>query len=126
MDALRTGAAWLANQLQAVASTNVIYRRGSVSHTVAATVGQSVFESADQSGVVEQWQSRDFIIAADDFPYAEPMRGDRVIEMVNGTATIFEVAAPRGIPLYRAGDAYHATIRVHGKRVGIDATITAI
>jgi hypothetical protein len=126
MDALRAGAAWLATQLKSSAATNVIYRRGQAWQVIAATIGQTTFESADQNGVVEQWQSRDFIIAAADFPHAEPLRGDRIVEMVNGAAVVFEAAAPRGVPLFRYGDAWHSTIRVHAKRVGVDATVTSI
>lgn len=126
MDALRSGAAWLADQLKASAAVNVIYRRGAAWHTVKATLAQSLFESADTSGVVEQWQSRDFIFKTTDFPYAEPQRGDKVLEMLNGTATVFEVAAPRGVPLFRHGDAYQATIRVHTKRTGTDPAVSTI
>lgn len=126
MDALRTGAAWLADQLNASAAVNVIYRRGATSHTVKATLAQTLFESADTGGVVEQWQSRDFIFRTGDFPYAEPQRGDKVLEMLGSVATVFEVSAPRGVPLFRHGDAFHKTIRVHAKRVGIDATVSAI
>jgi hypothetical protein len=126
MDQLRTGAAWLAGQLRASASSRVIYRRGTASATVLATAGQSMFESTDSNGVLEQWQSRDFIFSAGDFPYAEPLRGDKILEMIGGVANVFEVSSPRGVPLYRYGDAFRSTIRVHATRVGIDATVTAI
>lgn len=123
MDAIRSGAAWLANQLHASASVNVVYRRGSVSHTIKATLAQTLFESAETGGVVEQWQSRDFIFRTADFPYAEPQRGDKVLEMLGNVQTVFELAAPRGLPLFRYGDAFHETIRVHSKRVGPAAAL---
>ena len=35
-------------------------------------------------------------------------------------ATIYEVAAPRGVPLFHYGDAFQTCVRVHAKRVDAD------
>lgn len=118
-DVIRSGAAWLADQLKANAGATVEYRRGAASANVTAVVGRSVFESQDQSGVTESWESRDYIIKTADFPHAEPMRGDRIVETLGEQAIAFEVVSPRGVPLFHHGDPFHSTIRVHTKRVGV-------
>ncbi len=117
-DAIRTGAAWLADQLKASAGAAVEYKRGNSAATVVAVVGKSVFESQDQSGVSETWESRDYIFKTTDFPHGEPARGDRITETLGGIANVFEVVAPRGVPLFHHGDPFHTTIRVHTKRIG--------
>lgn len=118
-DVIRSGAAWLADQLKASAGATVEYRRGNATATATAVVGRSVFESQDQSGVSETWESRDYIFKAADFPHSEPMRGDKIVETLGGLSIAFEVVSPRGVPLFHNGDPFHQTIRVHTKRVGI-------
>lgn len=117
-DAIRSGVAWLATQLQAHAGSEVEYRRGNATETVTAVVGRSVFESQDSSGVTEAWEARDYIVKTTEFPHSEPIRGDRIVETVGGVETVFEVVAPRGVPLFHYGDSFHQTIRVHTKRIG--------
>lgn len=118
-DLIRSGAAWLADQLKSNAGASVEYRRGNATATVTAVVGRSVFESQDQSGVSETWESRDYIIKAIDFPHSEPLRGDRIVETLDGVSVVFEVVSPRGVPLFHHGDPFHQTIRVHTSRVGV-------
>jgi hypothetical protein len=118
-DVIRSGAAWLADQLAASAGATVEYRRGANVATITAVVGRSVFESQDQSGVSESWESRDYIIKTADFPHSEPLRGDRIVETLGSDSIVFEVVSPRGVPLFHHGDPFHSTIRVHTKRVGV-------
>lgn len=117
---LADGANWLTDQLQASAATTVAYVRGENTATVPATVGSSTFESQAASGVIEQWESRDFIIKTDELPYGEPRRGDKIYETLNGVANVYEVASPRGVPLFRFGDAFQTCVRVHTKRADVD------
>lgn len=119
-DMLAAGAAWLSDRLRASAAATVAYVRGVNTATVLATIGQSRFESQDGNGVIEQWESRDFIIKTEELPYGEPQRGDRIYEQLGGVATIYEVAAPRGVPLFHYGDAFQTCVRVHAKRVDAD------
>ena len=63
-DLLAAGAAWMAGQLEAAAGRTVTYKRGQNQAHLTATVGQSTFESADAHGVLERWESRDFIVRA--------------------------------------------------------------
>lgn len=121
-DLLRTGAAWLADQLKAAAGTNCAYKRGANTAQFTATVGKSMFESADQNGVVEQWESRDYLVKTDELPYGEPHRGDIIVEELDGVSTFFEVSAPRGVPVFHFGDAFQRICRIHTKKIDRDVT----
>jgi hypothetical protein len=112
-DLLASGAAWLAGQLASGASKSVRYYRGLNYGIVNATIGRSSFESQSDSGIVETWESRDFIIKAGTLPFGEPQRADMIVETIDGIDTTYEVSAPRGIPLFHYGDAFRQTVRVH-------------
>jgi hypothetical protein len=112
-DLLASGAAWLAGQLSAGASRSVRYSRGGDYGTVSATIGTSRFESQGTSGVIEQWESRDFVIKAGTLPFGEPLRHDKIIDTINGVDITYEVTSPRGVPVFHYGDAFRQTVRVH-------------
>ncbi len=121
-DMLSDGAAWLADQFAASASLTVAYKRGANSSQFVATIGKSMFESSGQNGVTEQWESRDYIVKTEDLPYGEPLRGDMIVEDIGGVSVFYEVAAPRGVPLFHYGDAFQHLVRVHTKRADKDQT----
>jgi hypothetical protein len=121
-DMLSAGAAWLADQFAASASLTVAYKRGANSSQFLATIGKSMFESSGQNGVTEQWESRDYIVKTADLPYGEPLRGDMIVEDIGGVSVFYEVAAPRGVPLFHYGDAFQHLVRVHTKRTDKDQT----
>jgi hypothetical protein len=121
-DMLSAGAAWLADQFAASASLTVAYKRGANSSQFVATIGKSMFESSGQNGVTEQWESRDYIVKTADLPYGEPLRGDMIVEDIGGVSVFYEVAAPRGVPLFHYGDAFQHLVRVHTKRTDKDQT----
>jgi hypothetical protein len=121
-DMLSAGAAWLADQFAASASLTVAYKRGANSSQFVATIGKSMFESSGQNGVTEQWESRDYIVKTEDLPYGEPLRGDMIVEDIGGVSVFYEVAAPRGVPLFHYGDAFQHLVRVHTKRADKDQT----
>jgi hypothetical protein len=112
-DLLASGAAWLTEQLKAAAGTTVTYTRSSESADVVATIGRSEFEAASQSGVVERWESRDFLITAADLPFGLPQRGDEIVEARGGEIVTYEVTSPRGVPEWHYGDAFRSIVRVH-------------
>lgn len=116
-DMVREGAAWLASQLSNAAGFTVTLKRGELSATVSATVGRSTFETQTQSGFVESWESRDYIVLASDYPWSEPVRGDTVEETVGGITSIYEVTSPQGTPLFHHSDGFQNSIRIHTKRV---------
>ena len=112
-DLLASGASWLAGQLSASASRSARYYRGADYGVVSATVGTSRFESQGTSGVLEMWESRDFVIKAGTLPFGEPLRHDKIVETVNGVDVTYEVTSPRGVPVFHYGDAFRQTVRVH-------------
>ena len=121
-DLLRSGAAWLAGQLAASAGTVCAYKRGNNSSQFTASIGRSVFESQNSSGVIESWESRDYIVSVSALPYGEPQRGDVIAEELDGVSTFYEVATPRGVPLFHYADAFRSMVRIHTKQVDRDIT----
>ena len=119
-DLLASGASWLADRLAASAGRTVRYVRGQTTVNITATVGQSLFEAAGQNGVMERWESRDFVIKTGSFPLGVPERHDRVIDTQGGADVTYEVAAPRGVPVWRYGDGFRATMRIHAKAIADD------
>jgi hypothetical protein len=115
-DMLAAGAAWLTSQLNAAAGTTVTYRRGSDEAEITATIGRSDFEAQDQNGVIENWEARDYLVPTDQLPFGEPLRGDVIVETSGGVDLDYEVAAPRGVPVFRYGDAFRSIVRIHTKQ----------
>lgn len=124
-DLLASGASWLASQLESAAGRVVAYKRGASQANITATVGSSRFEAAGQSGVIEQWESRDFVVRSQAMPFGEPQRHDRIVDTLNGVAVSYEVAAPRGVPVWHWGDAHRATMRIHTTAVDESQAIAA-
>lgn len=124
-DMLAAGAAWMAGQLKSAAGTTVVYVRGNQSVEVTATIGASAFEAANQSGVVERWESRDYLVATDDLPFGDPAHGDKIVETINGGSVTYEVASPRGVPLWHYGDSFRLIVRVHTKQSETGVTYIA-
>lgn len=112
-DMLASGAAWLADQLSAGAARSVRYQRGADFGSVLAVVGTSRFESQGTSGVIETWESRDFIVKTGSLPFGEPQRHDRIVETLNGIDVTYEVTSPRGVPVFHYADAFRQSVRVH-------------
>jgi hypothetical protein len=116
-DMIRAGAAFLASTLKKSASASVTMTRGTESRSVLAVVGKSTFESVDQNGVTESWESRDFIIHATDLPFGEPQRHDKITETIGNVLRVYQVSAPRGVPLFHYSDAFQSAVRIHTTRV---------
>jgi hypothetical protein len=119
---LDTGAAWLADQRHQHLSKSVTYRRGVSAVTLDATIGRTEFASDAAEPVIENWQSRDYIVRTVDLVLsgaaALPQRGDR-IEEVDGAVTLYyEVMAPGGETPWRYADDFRRELRVHTKYVG--------
>lgn len=119
-DLLASGAAWLAGQLAASAGRQVRYVRGNSSSTITATVGRSMFEAANQAGVLEQWESRDFLVTTTAFPFGLPARHDKIVDTLGGSDVTYEVSSPRGVPVWHYGDGFRATMRIHTKAIDDD------
>lgn len=77
-----------------------------------ASVGRTEYETANEYGAIERWESRDFIVSRADLPRV-PMPGDRIIEEQDSRRAVYEVTAPRGMPVWSPSDSYGVTISIH-------------
>jgi len=89
-----------------------------------ATIGKTVFEQADEYGVIHRTQSRDYLISAADLVLAgvpeQPKAGDRIRETVGEQIFLYEVMAPGSEPPWRYSDPYRKALRIHTKFVGTE------
>jgi hypothetical protein len=116
-DMLSDAAAWLDGMRRANMARFVSYTRSSETQPCLATVTQSTFETQTEMGVVERWESRDYIISYHELPFPTPQRGDRITETLNNATVTYEVCAPRGAPVWQWADPYRNAVRVHTKIV---------
>lgn len=120
-DLLTRGSELIDRTRRACLSRTMIYRRGDDSVEVAATIGSTAFERADEYGVVHRIESRDFLIAAADLVLAGtatlPKPGDRITETGSTSVHEYEVMAPGGEPAWRYSDPQRLTLRIHTKFV---------
>ena len=120
-DLLEQGSAWLEQQRVEHMSKTVSYHRGADSVEVQATIGRTVFEIDDGSGILERIESRDFLVLAADLVLAGvvtlPQRCDRIKEISGDKGYVYEVLAPGKEPHYRFSDPYRKTLRIHTKHV---------
>ncbi len=124
-DLLERTSSWLADQRRRHLSQTVVYSRGGQSIEIAATLGSTTFEVADEYGMIEKWESRDFLIAAADLVLGDvtgrPQRGDRIAagdpSTGSGQGKVYEVLAPGKEHVYRPADPYGKTLRIHAKQV---------
>ena len=120
-DLLEQGSAWLEEQRVQHMSQLVTYHRGADSVAVKATIGRTVFEVDDGTGILEKIEARDFLILAADLVLASqvtlPQRGDRIKETAGDKVYVYEVLAPGKEPHYRFSDLYRKTLRIHTKHV---------
>lgn len=124
-DLLRTGADWLEAMRHDYAARAVTYRRGAASVELAATVGRTEYDVDTGHGVVEGYESRDYLLRTADLIIAggqtTPEAGDRIEEVLpaGGDATVvYGVMAPANEPLWAYSDPGRVTMRVHTKQIG--------
>jgi predicted aconitase len=123
-DLLEQGSAFLEDQRHRHMTRPVMYRRAADEVEVSATVGRTIFEQADDRGLVSRLESRDFLVRVEDLVLAGspvlPKAGDQVREAQEGKTFIYEVMAPGGEPPFRYSDPYRRTLRIHTKHVGTE------
>ena len=121
---LEQGAAWLDEQRTRHLSRTVTYVRAGDSVDLAATIGRTAFEQADEYGVIHRTESRDFLVRAADLVLAGqaelPRAGDRIRETAGTQIFVYEVMAPGGEPPWRYSDPYRRTLRIHTKFIGME------
>ncbi len=123
-DLLERGSNWLEDQRTRHATRPITYQRGALtSDPIDATVGRTVFESADQFGVIQKTESRDYLMLRTDLVLngvvTLPQRGDRVRETQDDEQFVYEVVSPTGggEPVFRYSDPYRKTLRIHTKHI---------
>jgi len=123
-DLLQQGAAFLDDRRHEHLTRTVTYGRGASTVDVAATIGRTVFEQADESGFIRKVESRDFLVRRTDLVLngsaALPRAGDRVLEPDGSQTQVYEVMAPGGEPPFRFSDPYRNTLRIHTKHVATE------
>jgi hypothetical protein len=123
-DLLETGAAWLAERLAAHASHVVSYVRGAERLTLSATFGRTPMEVADGYGSIRiDYTGRDFLVRSENLvlggTYAEPLRGDRIEELVGDKTHVYEVMAQDNEQPFRYCDPNRKLMRIHTKRISV-------
>ncbi|MCG3181849.1 MAG: hypothetical protein BIFFINMI_04284 [Phycisphaerae bacterium] len=125
-DLLENASAWLDDMRTRHASRQVTYQRAGQSVQVAAGIGRTVFQIDNGSGVLETFESRDFLILAADLVLGGaavlPKAGDRITEGQDSTSYIYEVLAPGTEPAWRYSDPYRRTLRIHTKQIGVETS----
>lgn len=123
-DLLEQGTAFLDERRHEHLTRSVIYERGAASVDVAATVGRTVFEQADESGFIRKVESRDFLVRRTDLildgSAVLPKAGDRVRDADGSQTQVYEVMAPGGEPPFRYSDPYRKVLRIHTKLVATE------
>jgi hypothetical protein len=124
-DLLAKGAAWLEDQRHRHLTRTVVYQRGTNSVEIAATIGRTEFEQADEYGIIRRTEARDYLVRAVDLVIANeqvlPKAGDRIRETDGSVTYIYEVMAPGGEPPWRYSDPYRQTLRIHTKFIGTES-----
>jgi hypothetical protein len=127
-DLLDRASAWLDGMRVKHASRLVLYQRGASSVSIAVGIGRTTFQVDNGTGVIETFESRDFLILAADLVLdglaALPKAGDRIRETGgdDSTSYIYEVLAPGTEPAWRYSDPYRRTLRIHTKQIGTETT----
>lgn len=121
MSRLATAVSSLNAALQSAAGVAVTYRRSSDTVAITAIPGSTDFEVVGPDGVVETFESRDWIIDAEDLVLASttvlPVKGDEIDETVGSETHTYRVLSPGGGAVYRFSDQYRKVLRVHTKLV---------
>ena len=127
VDLLESVSTWLEEKRVQYMSRTVSYHRGESSVEVQATIGRTVFEIDDGTGILEKIESRDFLILVADLILAGeatlPQRGDRIKENYGDKVYVYEVLAPGKEPHYRFSDPYRNTLRIHSKQVDVEDAV---
>ena len=123
-DLLETGSNWLQSQRKQHASREVTYRRGTDTVLVQATIGRTVFEQDDGSGIIIRTEVRDYLIDDADLVLAGeptlPLSGDQIEEIDSTQTFTYEVMPIGAEPHWRYSDPYRRTLRIHTKHIATE------
>ena len=114
---LSDGVSFLNDALSDACGITITYQRGVATASLTAVVGQTLFETDNQFGVL-RIESRDYLVAVTDFAtFGEPQRGDRIIETQGANSVAHEVLDVSGIPPFAYSDQSRKRLRIHTKRI---------
>jgi hypothetical protein len=120
-DLLEQGTTWLDGMRQTHLSRLVTYERGVETVDIAATLGSTTYEIADEAGVTVQAKATDFIVSAEALvlgaAITKPQIGDRIRVPSGVKVLVFEVLDLGGAGHYRPSDPHGRMLRIHAKQV---------
>lgn len=116
---LNKGAKWLQDKRDEHMSEEVVYRRRGNEIPIRATIGKTMFDLMNESGIVERVESRDFIFKRDyliiNGERTLPQEGDQIDQVMYGKTYTYRVLSLGGEPQYRFSDSFNREFRVHTK-----------
>ncbi len=115
-DFLATASAWLDSvNREQVSQTVTIQVGAAVSDDIAATIGSTEFQEANEEGIVSTFQARDYLISVADYAIdgvvIKPEPGQQIVE----AGRTYEVVSPGDEPCARYSDASQLMWRIHTK-----------
>lgn len=120
-DLLQQACSWLDGMRQSHLSRTVTYQRGGDSVEIAATLGSTTYEVADEAGATVQTKATDFIVSAAALVLGgsatKPRVGDRIRVDGGDKVLIFEVLDLGEAGHYRPSDPHGQTLRIHAKQI---------
>ena len=120
-DLLQQGVDWLDGMRTAHLSRTVTYQRGGESIEIAATLGATSVEVADDAGAMVRSPQMDFIVSAGALVLggiaATPLIGDRISMASGGRTLVYEVLALPDGRHYRSCDGGGRMLRIHAKLI---------
>lgn len=126
MDLLERGNSFLDEQRHKHMTRTVTYQRGASSVELQATLGETTFEQADEYGIVQKIESRDFLLRTADLVLDSeqtlPKSGDRIRDTQGTQVFVYEVSAPGNEPPFRYSDPYRTALRIHTKHIATEGT----
>lgn len=116
MDILQDANIWLEGQRKDYLSNDINYSRSTLSLSLSATIGESIFQETDSDGVATEVRSKDFVVTRSDFypTFGNPIEGDLITQVVGEILSTYEVQSYDGRTHYFE-DNYKLSIRIHTK-----------
>lgn len=112
-DLFADAAVWLDQQRREHLSRMVTLRGADgVVLRLLAAIGTTEYETANDYGAIERWEARDFVVSRADLPRL-PMLGDLIVDDNGGRQQVYEVNAPRGLPVWSPADSYGVSVSIH-------------
>lgn len=117
MGFLDTAAAWLDSTLATSDGVTVRYSRGIPYVDVTAVLGQTPTGFDLGNGILQTWQTQDFLIPQADFELSGSDVSPQVGDEVRSGDVVFRVCLADDGRCWRFTDPYRRTMRIHTKEV---------